>query len=138
VAHQDDLTAADLVRYATDLGFAVDRFHVTSSAMCARRESPKTWNRADVSGATGTPTFFMNGQRHYGADDLDSLTAAITTARAHQLTPAERPRGTAEQLGDLLILFDQVRPLANLVNGLVVEEVDRGRSKVARRTPGCG
>jgi hypothetical protein len=42
------------------------------------------------------PTFFSNGQRHYGAYDIDSRTAAITTARAQLLTPAERPRATAE------------------------------------------
>jgi protein-disulfide isomerase len=51
---------------------------------------------ADVSGATGPPTFFINGQRHYGAYDRDSLTAAITTARVQLLTPAERRRATAE------------------------------------------
>jgi protein-disulfide isomerase len=37
---------------------------------------------ADMSGVSGTPTFFVNGRRHYGAFDLESLTAAIKTARA--------------------------------------------------------
>jgi hypothetical protein len=31
---------------------------------------------------SGTPTFFVNGQRHFGAFDLASLTTAVTTARA--------------------------------------------------------
>ena len=34
------------------------------------------------SGARGTPTFFVNGRRHYGAYDLESLTAAVKVARA--------------------------------------------------------
>ena len=31
---------------------------------------------------SGTPTFFINGQRHYGAFDIETLTAAVKTARA--------------------------------------------------------
>jgi protein-disulfide isomerase len=37
---------------------------------------------ADLSGVSGTPTFFVNGQRHYGAYDVETLTAAIKVARA--------------------------------------------------------
>ena len=36
---------------------------------------------ADISGVSGTPTFFVNGRRHYGAFDAASLTQAIATAR---------------------------------------------------------
>ncbi len=36
---------------------------------------------ADLSGVAGTPTFFINGKRHYGAFDLASLSAAVRTAR---------------------------------------------------------
>ncbi len=52
---------------------------------------------ADVSGATGTPTFFVNGQRHYGAYDLASLKAAITTARAqlHAASATQRAESTS-------------------------------------------
>jgi Na+/H+ antiporter NhaA len=96
LAHQDELTAADLVRYATDLGFDVDRFHDDLKRHAYETRVAQDVESADVSGATGTPTFLINGQRHYGAYDLDSLTAAITTVRAQLLTPAERPRATAE------------------------------------------
>ncbi len=37
---------------------------------------------ADVSGVSGTPTFFINGQRHHGAYDVQTLSAAIRAARA--------------------------------------------------------
>jgi Na+/H+ antiporter NhaA len=89
--HQEDLTAADLVSYAADLGLDVDRFHDDLKRHINETRIAQDLESADLSGATGTPTFFINGQRHYGAYDLDSLTAAITTARAHLLAPAERP-----------------------------------------------
>ena len=37
---------------------------------------------ADLSGVSGTPTFFINGRRHYGAYDIDTLSAAVRVARA--------------------------------------------------------
>ncbi len=36
---------------------------------------------ADLSGVSGTPTFFVNGRRHYGAYDIASLSAAVRAAR---------------------------------------------------------
>jgi protein-disulfide isomerase len=30
---------------------------------------------------SGTPTFFINGQRHYEAYDIDTLTAAVSAER---------------------------------------------------------
>ena len=36
---------------------------------------------ADESGVTGTPTFFINGRRHYGLYDLQTLTEAVTAAK---------------------------------------------------------
>jgi protein-disulfide isomerase len=37
---------------------------------------------ADLSTVSGTPTFFINGKRHYGAYDIDTLSAAVKAARA--------------------------------------------------------
>ena len=37
------------------------------------------------SGVAGTPTFFVNGRRQYGAYDIATLTAAVQQAR---VTPA--------------------------------------------------
>jgi protein-disulfide isomerase len=37
---------------------------------------------ADLSGVSGTPTFFINDRRHYGAYDIDTLSRAVRTARA--------------------------------------------------------
>jgi hypothetical protein len=35
---------------------------------------------------SGTPTFFINGQRRYGAFDLPTLTEAIRVARERAIT----------------------------------------------------
>ena len=85
--HQDDLRPADLVRYAAELGLDADRFHDDLMRHVHDARVAQDVESADVSGATGTPTFFINGQRHYGAYDLDSLEAAIRTARAQLQRP---------------------------------------------------
>jgi hypothetical protein len=48
---------------------------------------------ADLSGVWGTPTFFINGKRHHGAYDIDTLTGAVRAARARALISAgPKPR----------------------------------------------
>jgi protein-disulfide isomerase len=37
---------------------------------------------ADLSGVSGTPTFFINGRRHYGAYDTATLSDAVRAAGA--------------------------------------------------------
>jgi protein-disulfide isomerase len=93
LAHQNALKPADLVGYAGDLGLDVERFHDELKRHIHQAWVAQDVESADVSGATGTPTFFINGQRHYGAYDLDSLKAAITTARAR--LRAARPQDSA-------------------------------------------
>ena len=94
---QQDLTPADLVRHAGDLGLDVERFHDDLRRHVFEATVAQDIESADVSGATGTPTFFINGQRHYGAYDLDSLKAAIAAARAQ--LHAARPRDVALDSG---------------------------------------
>jgi protein-disulfide isomerase len=36
---------------------------------------------ADASGVAGTPTFFINGRRHFGVYDIDTLTNEVRAAR---------------------------------------------------------
>jgi protein-disulfide isomerase len=40
---------------------------------------------ADLSGVNGTPTFFINGRRHYGAYDIETLSQALRTAGAQAM-----------------------------------------------------
>jgi Na+/H+ antiporter NhaA len=84
--HQDALTMTDLRGYAESLGLDADQFgdelerHVYAHRVAQDVES------ADLSGVSGTPTFFINGQRHYGAFDLPTLTEAIQVARERAIT----------------------------------------------------
>jgi Na+/H+ antiporter NhaA len=83
--HQGALTKRDLLGYAAGLGldqaqFADDlRDHVGAAHVAEDVDS------ADLSGVSGTPTFFINGNRHYGAYDIDALSEAVRAARARAL-----------------------------------------------------
>jgi Na+/H+ antiporter NhaA len=81
LAHQDDLKIIDLMRYATDLGLDTDQFHDEVKRHKYKARIAQDVESADLSGVSGTPTFFVNGRRHYGSFDLDSLTEAVRTAR---------------------------------------------------------
>jgi protein-disulfide isomerase len=82
---QDALTPLDLVRYAGELGLDTDRFHEDLKRGRHQNRVAQDVESADLSGVSGTPTFFINGQRHYGAFDIASLSAAVKTARAQAL-----------------------------------------------------
>ncbi|MFL5854932.1 MAG: Na+/H+ antiporter NhaA, partial [Solirubrobacteraceae bacterium] len=80
--HQDALTPAALRRYAQDLGLDVERFW---DEVRTREHAPRVAEdvrSADESGVAGTPTFFINGRRHQGAYDVDTLTTAVRRAHA--------------------------------------------------------
>jgi Na+/H+ antiporter NhaA len=80
--HQGDLRPPDLVAYAEQLGLDLDRFRaeLRENAHVARIEEDV--DSADMSGVTGTPSFFVNERRHEGAYDIETLSAAVRTARA--------------------------------------------------------
>src|SRR5262249_48393278 len=82
--HQDALTVRDLVRYAGELGLDVDRFRQDLRRHAYAGRVAEDVDSADLSGVAGTPTFFINRQRHQGAYDIDTLSAAVRTARARQ------------------------------------------------------
>ena len=85
--HQDHLLMSDLIRYATDIGLDTGRFseHIRKRAGAAR--IAEDVDSADLSGVSGTPTFFINGRRHYGSYDITALTAAVRAAKAAAATP---------------------------------------------------
>jgi Na+/H+ antiporter NhaA len=83
--HQDALELADVLGYAEQLGLDVDRFADDLDAGIGTRHIAEDVEGADLSGVSGTPTFFVNGRRHYGAYDLDTLSAAVRAAGARAL-----------------------------------------------------
>jgi Na+/H+ antiporter NhaA len=80
--HQDALKPADLTRYATQIGLDGDRFAGDLRKHNGRGRVAEDVDSADLSSVSGTPTFFINGQRHYGAYDITTLSAAVKAARA--------------------------------------------------------
>ncbi|MGA9312225.1 MAG: Na+/H+ antiporter NhaA, partial [Pseudonocardiaceae bacterium] len=80
--HQQDLRPADLNRYAGNLGIDVERFRDELRRHTALRRIAEDVDSASLSGVSGTPTFFINGRRHYGAYDITTLAAAVKTAKA--------------------------------------------------------
>ena len=80
--HQDALRPDDLIGYAEQLGLDVDRFSRALQEHSGAARVAEDVDGADLSGVSGTPTFFVNGQRHYGAYDIGTLSAAVRAAGA--------------------------------------------------------
>ena len=80
--HQVSLLTTDLVGYAEQLGLDVARFTSDLRAHAGAARVAQDVASADLSGVSGTPTFFLNGRRHHGAYDIESLSNAVRLARA--------------------------------------------------------
>jgi Na+/H+ antiporter NhaA len=83
--HQGSLTIKDLMGYAEQLELDADRFRTDLRQHAGAGRIAEDVDSADLSSVSGTPTFFINGMRHYGAYDIDSLSAAVRTARGRAL-----------------------------------------------------
>lgn len=92
ITHQDRLRLPDLLSYAADLGLDGDRFRGDLKGHTFKGRVAADVGAADQSGVSGTPTFFINGRRHYGAYDEATLAAAIRAARARALADELPPR----------------------------------------------
>lgn len=75
--HQQALEDADLQAYATKLGLDPERFDADRRSPDVEQRIQRDVASGDQSGVEGTPTFFVNGTRHDGGYDLDSLRSAI-------------------------------------------------------------
>jgi len=80
--HQGALIRSDLMGYAERLGLDTERFAAELDTHAGAAHVAEDVDGADLSGVSGTPTFFVNGRRHTGAYDIDTLTTAVRTARA--------------------------------------------------------
>jgi Na+/H+ antiporter NhaA len=86
--HQDALTARDLMGYANELGLDLDEFHADLKRHEHAARVARDVESGELSGVAGTPTFFINGQRHHGAYDIQTLKKAVGAARARLLVAA--------------------------------------------------
>ena len=82
LANQDALEPSDLIAYAARLGLDGERFERDLRERTGAGRVAEDVEGADLSGVSGTPTFFINGRRHPGAYDIASLSAAVRVAGA--------------------------------------------------------
>jgi Na+/H+ antiporter NhaA len=80
--HQGALDMRDLVGYAEALGLDTERFTAHLRKHAGAAHVAEDTDSADLSGVSGTPTFFVNGTRHYGAYDIETLSKAVKLALA--------------------------------------------------------
>jgi Na+/H+ antiporter NhaA len=78
--HQGDLRPGDVRGYAQQLSLDLDRFEQELHSRAHKPRVSEDVTSADASGVSGTPSFFVNGRRHHGAYDLQTLTAAVKAA----------------------------------------------------------
>jgi Na+/H+ antiporter NhaA len=82
LTQQAALGPEDLMGYAQQLGLDVERFTDDLREHVGATRVAEDVDSADLSGVTGTPTFFINGRRHHGAYDISTLSAAVRAAGA--------------------------------------------------------
>ncbi|HEX9527429.1 MAG TPA: Na+/H+ antiporter NhaA, partial [Streptosporangiaceae bacterium] len=71
--HQDALHPRDLMGYAASLGLDTGRFATDLRKHAGLARVSEDVESADLANVSGTPTFFINGKRHYGAYDIETL-----------------------------------------------------------------
>ena len=91
LSHQDALGIRDLIGYAEELGLDADSFREHLRKRKGAGRIAEDVESADQSEVSGTPTFFINGRRHYGAYDVDTLSAAVKAARVRAAVNAPAP-----------------------------------------------
>jgi Na+/H+ antiporter NhaA len=86
--HQGALTLKDLLRYARELNLDGERFEKDLREHAGADRVAQDVESADLATVSGTPTFFINGKRYYGAFDLMALQDAVRSAKSIALISA--------------------------------------------------
>ena len=76
-ANQPKLSRETLLEVGRDLDLDSERIAAEIDSGAHRERIARDLASAGASGATGTPTFFVNGERFYGAYDASSLVEAL-------------------------------------------------------------
>jgi len=72
---------ADRAHARPEIGLDRERFAGDLRKRVGSARVAEDVDSADLSSVSGTPTFFINGQRHYGAYDIATLSDAVKAAR---------------------------------------------------------
>lgn len=75
--NQPKLSRETMLALGADLGLDAERMAAEIDSGAHRERVDRDLASAAASGATGTPTFFVNGARHFGAYDASSLVEAL-------------------------------------------------------------
>jgi protein-disulfide isomerase len=86
--HQGALTARDLIGYAASLGLDTEKFTTDLRKHAGAARIAEDIDSADLATVSGTPTFFINGNRYYGAFDLAALEEAVHAAKQRAIVGA--------------------------------------------------
>jgi Na+/H+ antiporter NhaA len=81
LSHQGDLSLRTIMADAERLGLDMERFRGDLRKRKGSSRIAEDVESADMSGVSGTPTFFINGSRHQDAYDIDTLSKAVRLAR---------------------------------------------------------
>ena len=76
-ANQPKLSLETMLEIGRELGLDAERISAEIDAGAHRDRIDRDLASAAASGATGTPTFFVNGERVFGAYDASSLVEAL-------------------------------------------------------------
>ncbi len=86
--HQGALEVRDVIGYAAEIGLDTDKFRADLRNHVGAYRVAEDIDSADLATVSGTPTFFINGNRYYGAFDLAALKEAVHTAKARAILAA--------------------------------------------------
>jgi protein-disulfide isomerase len=75
--HQDALDDDHLTEYAAEVGLDVDRFEQALEEESHEERIQEDFLSGARSGVSGTPTFFIDGERYEGRWSVELLTAAL-------------------------------------------------------------
>ena len=78
--HQDALLPKDLYKYSEQLGLDTERFRREFKDGMYEDRVREDFRRGVANGVYGTPGLFINGIRHNGGLDLESILAKLKEA----------------------------------------------------------
>jgi protein-disulfide isomerase len=115
--HQSRLDHGSLLRYAADIGLDVPRYTQDLKTHTIALRVHEDFLSGVRSCVNGTPTFFINGHRHGGPWDLETLTSAVLAYNEQQPPEEPRRRRWASQRASASLLLERataIRPTVEL------------------------
>lgn len=109
--HQGSLNDRNLVDYAAELGLDVERFKQDLAGHHFAEHVHEDFRSGVQSGANGTPTFYINGERYDGSWDVESLLEEIKRPLGIQVRNLFQRFTRMQASGAILLLISSVLAL---------------------------